>query len=379
MRIAFVVHEFGRSFGHSRYVWELATRFRSVHEVHVFAHHFHEHVPGIVAHRLPALTGSALSTILSFVPAATWATRRGFDIVHAQGLTTLHGNVITAHICLASWFAARRAEHVGDDWRQRLFARIVVPLEAALYRRTRGAQVIAISEATRADLAREYGRHEHVSVIHHGVDLVGFSPAVRAQHREAVRAELAIAPREVAALFVGDLRRGAAAAISALARAGSMRLLLVSRSDAAPFREHAAALGIDARVTFLPATDRIERMFAAADVFLFPTPYDAFGMVIAEAMAMGLPVVTTRRAGAAELIVDGVSGLLVDSPADIEGLATHLTHLARDGARRHALGEAARRAIEGHSWDDVARQTVAVYERALAHDEGRVPAVRSSS
>lgn len=367
MRIAFVVHEYGRTFGHSRYVWELATRYRRAHDVHVFAHRFHEaSASGLTFHRVPALRRGGLATILSFLPGAWWHLRRGeFDVVHAQGLTTTRCNVITAHICLAAWFEARRTETVGGGWRQGLFERLVTPMEAAFYRSTPDAWTIAISDATRADLARHYGRRTRVEVIHHGVDLVGFSPAVRDGERAAVRADIGLRAGEVAALFVGDLRRGAAAAIDAVARVPELQLLLVSRSDTTPFREHARRRGVQERVRFLPATPHIERMYAAADAFVFPTPYDAFGMVIAEAMAMGLPVVTTRRAGASELVDDGVTGLLVDDAGDVEGLARHLAALARDPERRRLIGEAARARMERHSWDEVARRTMAVYERTV--------------
>jgi glycosyltransferase involved in cell wall biosynthesis len=157
----------------------------------------------------------------------------------------------------------------------------------------------------------------------------------------------------------------AASAIDAIARVPGARLLLVSRSDAGPFRAHAAAAGVAARVSFLPPTDRIERMYAAADGFVFPTPYDAFGMVIAEAMAMGLPVVTTRRAGASELVEDGVSGVLVDGPGDVEAIAQRVAALVADRDFAGKVGRAARARVATQSWDDVARRTRDEYRRAL--------------
>lgn len=372
MRIAFVVHEYGRTFGHSRYVWELARRFRAAHDVHVFANRFEPgDATGLTLHHVPALRMNALSTIVSFIPAATWRTRRGFDIVHAQGLTTLHPDVVTAHICLAAWFDARRDESIGENWRQRLFERVTVPMEHAFYARVKhSSRVIAISQGTRRDLAQHYHVHDRVDVIPHGVDLVGFSPERRLALRPEVRAELGLAPDETWLLFVGDLRRGAAAAIDAVARVPGARLLLVSRSDAAPFETHAQAAGVVGRVRFLPATDRIERMYAAADAFIFPTPYDAFGMVIAEAMAMGLPVITTRRAGASELIHEGTSGLLVDAPGDLAGLAAHVARLVDQPAFAERMGAAARERVATHSWDDVARETLAVYARVLDERRG---------
>ncbi len=365
MRIALVVHEYGRTFGHSRYVVELAERFRAEHEVHVFANRVDAgDTAGLHLHHVPAVRQSALSTILTFAPVATAMVGSGFDVVHAQGLSTLRCNVVTAHLCLAAWFAARREEAIGDDWKQRVFEGVVTPLERSFYRATRDAWTIAISDATRNDLARHYGRSEQVEVIHHGVDLETFSPATRAAHRAEARRELGLADGQFAALYVGDLRRGAPTALETVARTPGARLVLVSRSDPAPYRAHADTLGLGTRAIFRPATDRIERAYAAADAFLFPTPYDAFGMVIVEAMACGLPVITTRRAGAAELVKDGESGFLVDTPQDVAGLARHLRSIVADETTRHRVGTVARQRMERQSWDDVARRTMGVYERA---------------
>jgi glycosyltransferase involved in cell wall biosynthesis len=373
MRIALVVHELTRTYGHSRYVTELAERFRDGHDVHVFANRA-DHVPdGVRLHRVPAVRVNALSTILTFAPAAALAVGSGFDVVHAQGVSTLRCNVVTAHICLASWFASRRDDPSAAGWRQRLFEQATVPLERRFYHMNRDAWTIAISRSLRNDLATEYGVRERVEVIPHGVDTAQFTPRNRADHRLPLRRALGVDDRTVLALFVGDLRRGARPALEAVARTPGLHLALVSRSDVAPFVALAQQLGIDDRTHFEPPTSNVERYYAAADLFVFPTPYDAFGMVIAEAMASGLPVVTTRRAGAADLITSGVDGLLVDGPDDVDALASHLATLAADASLRTAVGEAARRRVERQDWDDVAQRTLAVYERAVASRRQTLP------
>ena len=382
MRIAFVVHEYTRTYGHSRYVVELAERYAADHEVHVFANRVHADAatPRVRFHHVPAWRHDALTTIVTFVPFATARVRRGsFDVVHAQGVTTWSADVSTAHICAAAWFAAQRREGLAPGWKQEVFERVVAPLERRFYRGGSAPWTIAISDAVRRDLATAYGRSERVEVIHHGVDLATFSPANRARYRAPLRADLGLADDALAALFVGDLRRGGRRALEALARTRDARLVVVSRSDPAPYRAYAGELGIAGRVRFEPPTDAVERYYAAADAFLFPTPYDAFGMVISEAMAAGLPVVTTRCAGAAELITDGIDGLLVDAPEDVGRMAAHLDALAGDRALAARIGDAARARCERQGWDEVARRTLAVYRRAIAARTAsrREPAVAS--
>src|SRR5215213_3693999 len=170
LRIAFVVHDYNRVLGHSRYVAELAERFAAAHDVHVFANRFDGLPAGIVPHRVPAVRMSALATIFSFPLPASMMVGRGFDIVHAQGLTVFAPDIVTAHISNARWLEGRRLLE-GDrlSWRERLFAALVVPAERTCLRDDR-ATAIAISAALREDLASAYGRKAETVVIPHGVD-----------------------------------------------------------------------------------------------------------------------------------------------------------------------------------------------------------------
>jgi UDP-glucose:(heptosyl)LPS alpha-1,3-glucosyltransferase len=100
-------------------------------------------------------------------------------------------------------------------------------------------------------------------------------------------------------------------------------------------------------------------------VFVLPTPYDAFAMVVSEAMASGLPVIVSREAGASELIEHGVNGLLLND-ASVAELARQMASLERDRAGAARLGCAARKSVEGLTWDTVADQTMSVYRELLA-------------
>jgi UDP-glucose:(heptosyl)LPS alpha-1,3-glucosyltransferase len=370
LSIAFVVHDYNRVLGHSRYVAELAERFATRHDVHVFANRFDRLPPGITPHRVPAVRFSALATIFSFVLPASVMVGRRFDIVHAQGLTVLAPDVVTAHISNERWLEGRRLlEGEALPWRERLFAALVVPAE----RRAlcdRRATTIAISSALANDLAAR-GRAAATEVIPHGVDQGQFNPAVRTRYRRAVRAELDIGADVPLFLYVGDLRKGIEPAIRALASVPGAWLAGVSRTDPAPYRALAQACGVADRLRLLPATDRIERYYGAADAFVLPTPYDAFGMVITEAMACGLPVITTPLAGAAELLTDGVHGWLVASPNDVEPLARAMRTLASDAAARERMGRAAAELMRTHTWDSVAERTLAVYYAHLARRGSR--------
>src|SRR5262249_46792562 len=151
-----------------------------------------------------------------------------------------------------------------------------------------------------------------------------------------------------------------------LARVPKAKLLLVSRTPAESYMKIAGKLGVGDRVLFSPATSHIERFYAACDAFVFPTPYDAFGMVIAEPMASGLPVITSKEACAGALISNGVHGILLDNPGDPAELAGDMMQSAEDPEICRKFGEAARCVAERHGWDSVASATMEVYEAVLA-------------
>jgi len=367
MRIAFIVHDYHKTGGHSRYVAELADRFAREHEVHIFANRIDgDRDPRIKFHYVPALRFSALATILTFILPATLRSYKEFDIVHAQGLCGLHQNVVTAHMCQAAWSIAQ-SRHMGLlTGKQKIFKLLVEPLEKRIFQTKATNAVIAVSRRVKGDLGTYYGRVDNVTVIHHGVDLMTFHPDNRYRWRVLMRQELGLGNDKFVALYVGDLTKGAIPAIEALAHVDTMRLVCVSASDTTPYRLFAEKMGVLERVIFLPKTPTIERYYAAVDVFVLPSFYDTFGMVVSEAMATGLPVIVSGECGASELIEHEVSGVVIEQAWDAEILAGWLERLRVDVMFRDKMGQEARKKIEHFTWDDTAAETMRVYQKVLA-------------
>jgi glycosyltransferase involved in cell wall biosynthesis len=341
MKIAFVVHDFHRCGGHSRYVAELAERYSKEHEVHVFANTFWTKPDSrIIFHRVPAWRNNALALIFSFAFYASSRIDESFDIVHDQGLCCFRKNVITAHICNRAWAQSRHCAPLAE----RFFSAIVSRLEKWQYRHAR-ARVIAVSQRVGRDLFRCYRRKDEVSVIYHGVDAQAFQAGP--------------CDREVKTfLFVGDFRKGVFECIRALSKLPTGTLRCVGSTPPGPYAEYARKLGIADRVEFSGPTEEIASCYRCADALLLPTPYDAFGMVVLEAMASGLPVVVSREAGAAEIITHGDNGLILDHADELPQL---MCSLLTDRALSAKLRRRGRETALEHSWDEVARQTMAIY------------------
>jgi UDP-glucose:(heptosyl)LPS alpha-1,3-glucosyltransferase len=189
--------------------------------------------------------------------------------------------------------------------------------------------VVAISRLGKEEIERRYRTDpSRVTLIYNGVDLERFHPDNRDRHRRRTRAELGIAQEAWTVLFVGSgfERKGLGPLIEAFARGGdtARRLVVTGKGDVAPYQALAARLGVAERVVWTGPQEQVERLYAAADAVALPARYEPFGNVHLEALASGLPVLSSARAGGAEVVRPGVNGWVAAEPTTgpiVEGLA----------------------------------------------------------
>lgn len=223
--------------------------------------------------------------------------------------------------------------------------------EAAMFRHPALRAVICNSRMVQDDIARRFGvAADKLHVIHNGVDLEHFHPGLRDEHRSRVRAELGIAADAPLILFVGSgfERKGVPGLLRALAamqRTDAQLIVVGKDRDQKLAEKIAQTLGVDERVRFLGGLPDVRPYYGAADVFCLPTLYDPMPNAAMEALACGLPVVTSTTCGAAELIAPGRNGL-VCAARDIPALARALDELLAAPA---ALGGACREAVAAMS------------------------------
>jgi UDP-glucose:(heptosyl)LPS alpha-1,3-glucosyltransferase len=217
--------------------------------------------------------------------------------------------------------------------------------------------VVAVSEMTRQDLHRIHGlAAERVSVIHNGVDVERFRPPETGE-RDRLRRRDGWTDRVVLLFAAHNFAlKGLATVLRALARLKSPRLqlLVTGRGPIDAYAALAQRLGVSGQVTFAGFVPDVRAAFTVADAFVQPTFYDPCSLVLLEAAASGLPLLTSRFNGAAELFRDGESAWVVDDPADAgqtaSRLATFLDPSIR--ARMAAAAQAvARRATADAAFD----------------------------
>lgn len=236
-------------------------------------------------------------------------------------------------------------------------------------------EIVAISRYMEREILSSYDvSGDRIHLVHNGVDLEEFHPARREERREEARRRLGVPPDAICLLNMAHnyRRKGVWELMEWVRRLREQgmnaHLLVAGRGTGGRQRRKARALasryGITDAVHMPGAVHPATEAYAAADVFIFPTWHDAFGFVVLEAMASGLPVVTTPYAGAAEVVEEGVSGFVVH-PDDAATAVNRLLTLA-DPHRRAGMGRAARRVAEEHGEERNFREMEAVF-RAAAH------------
>jgi UDP-glucose:(heptosyl)LPS alpha-1,3-glucosyltransferase len=257
----------------------------------------------------------------------------------------------------AAWLERRAAlEPPWRAWLRRLQPkhRTLLRLEQALF--TGGAaRIIANSQMVKREiLARFGGAPERISVIPNGLIPPLVEPAARAE----VRGTLGLAEGDFVALFVGSdfPRKGLRFAIAALRHFPGAQLLVAGRGHAP------AAPG----VRLLGPRQDVPRLFAAADVFILPTIYDPFSNATLEALAAGLPVITTAANGCAEILTPGLHGEVIARPEDVPALAAALRAWAspekRAATRAARLARGAEFSLERNVRETLAVLTAPVHE-----------------
>jgi len=208
---------------------------------------------------------------------------------------------------------------------------------------SRRDRVVGVGRSVRQALINNEGLPPaRVDVVYNGIDLSAFATS---HDRVALRRELDLEPDDLAILQVArlDPLKDHATAIRTIERLMSHhpRVVLILAGEGpeeGAIREAAAARGVTERIRFLGLRHDVPRLLSAADVFLLTSVSEGIPLVLIEAMAAGLPVVSTDVGGVGEVVEEGRTGLLAPS-GDDQTLAERIAVLASDPALRAVLGQ----------------------------------------
>jgi len=377
MRIAFVTQKVVRHDGQGRLnlvvIEHLLDR---GHAVRVVASELAPELlarPGLAWSRIPE---SRLPTQLLKDQAFAWRAtravarlRRDVDLVVVNGFVAWpRSDINVVNFVHASWLHStahpRRQAWDARGLYQTAYTLLNVVLERWTFRRT--GVLVAVSRTVRDELVAIGIDPARIRIIDNGVDPAEFMPGPPPPE---FRGGLGAGP---VALFVGDARtnrKNLDGVIAALAEVPGVTLLVAGGADGGPFPALAKRLGLEDRVRFIGHRRDIAEVMRGADIFVFPSRYEPFGLVLLEAAATALPIITTRVAGASWLLED--AGIILDDPEDVPQLARALARLARDATLRAAMGRNGRAVAERRSWAATAQSYASLIEETAARGRDR--------
>ncbi|MDP6979323.1 MAG: glycosyltransferase family 4 protein [Myxococcota bacterium] len=352
MRVALVIERFENAAGGGEQVaWNVARELvRAGDDVHVLCREGAD-APGVRVHRLGAPRFWQPVRVTTFAHrVGRELTREHYDVVHAfskaYGPDVFHVGGGSHADFMEKTYGAR-----GARWR-RLSPRhrTLLSLERKMFE-TPDLIGQCVSHQVRREIAARYGIDEsRLPVIPCGVDTARFAPENQGDARDEVRCEFGLGD-ETVWLFVGSgwRRKGLDIALDALAKCADSRALLwvAGKDDPASWRALAKRRGIEDRVRFLAERKDVERLYAACDGLLFPSRYDAFGLVCLEAAAAERAVVVSADAGASELFED--CGRVIQRAGDPTEYARAMNDLSNPQTRSDLASRARSMAAE-HDW-----------------------------
>jgi len=372
MHIALALHRIRKNDGHGRVNYEVVRgALRHGHKVTLLAA---EVAPELLEH--PNVTWlrhpwpkrySTLVANMVFALAATRTLRKrrnAFDIIKLNGFTSFYPADVNAvhfihnqRLPSQSYLANERNIPFYHAVYRKLYNHLSARLERDAFQKSK--VLVAVSKQVQEDLWKYLKiPPQKIRKITNGVDIAEFYPG------EESRSQLGLPEDIPIGLFAGDIRtyrKNLDTVLAALAQVPQLHLAVAGDTHNSPFPALAEKLGVAERVHFLGFRRDIPKLMRAADLFVFPSRYEACSLALLEAMASGLPIVTAQTAGGCELITPE-SGVVLPDPNDVSALAETLCSLLAEPERLKAMGRAGRAIAERHSWEIMADQYVALFE-----------------
>ena len=366
IRQKFVLYGGAEQFADS-FIHQLA---ESGHEVHIFANSWAPSHHGNIHHHFVAtLHFNAFVRTLSFAWSVAQKIReQHFDIIQSHEKTWKQAVYRAGDGCHIKWLS-QRSKNFSPLQNLLLylnpFHQLIIKLEKNIFESGKCKKIIAISQMVKNDILENYKcPPENIAVVYNGVDLKRFHPDNKNTYRKLIRKKLGIPEGSNLILFVGSgfERKGLQFLLQSTAylKDKNWRLLLMGKGKFEKYMRFAPA---DKRTQIIAkeSDPEIEKYYAAADIFILPSIYEPFGNANLEALATGLPVITTEYCGAADIINDKKNGLVVKDPFNPEEIAAKIRYLFTPSTREK-IGENARELAEQFPLERNSREMMEIYE-----------------
>jgi glycosyltransferase involved in cell wall biosynthesis len=376
LRIAVLSPFIDRKHGTERAVAELIERLaaRYKHEIYLYSHRVEdmqvstlpiaptEQRAGVFFRRVPSLGGPLLFDFSFWIVMNQacrlwdrWRHGIRFDAVFSPGINALDADFVQVHVVfqrLAELQRQRKENGLRAVHRSFYYA-LLCFMEGRVYRKP-GLRLAVVSPHTAKQMAEYFGRTD-LQITPYGVDLSHFSRAARLALREEARNKLRYSREDMVVLLIGnDLRnKGLPVLLETLDRLRELpwKLCVVGSDATAEFKDTIEKMNFEKRVHFCPQTSNILAFYAAADIYAAPSLEDSFNLPVLEAMACGVPVIVSAKAGVSEFLMEGDDAMLLVEPTDVDLLQRILSRLLQDKELRGKLATNGAKTAETFTWD----------------------------
>ena len=295
---------------------------------------------------------------------AAWlrSNRKAFDITVCNGFNTwAPADINIVHFVHSAWRESpvhtSRVNRGPYAWYQWLYSTLNAHFEQQAFKRSE--IIVAVSEKVREELTAIGVAPSKTQVIHNGVNIAEYKPG------STKRSVVGLPESVPLGLFVGDIRtprKNLETVLAALQRTPQLHLAVVGSTDRSPYPSMASEMNLEDRVHFLGFRKDVPDLMRAADFFTFPSRYEACSLVLLEAMASGLPIITAQTAGGAELITRDL-GIVLDDPNDVSTLSDAMDALVSNPDLHASMARNARRTAERLSWNAMAEKYLDLFQQ----------------
>jgi len=364
-RIGVVIQEYGQIGGSESFAFNLTERLANFNdfEIHVFANEWEKSNSSIIFHKVPIISFPRWLKPISFAYFASKAAQKNnCQIIHSHD-RIFNMDILSFHgIPHITWVKKIKKKYLS------LFDRATVWIEKKSFINNDSILILPVSNQVKEELLDVYNISEKcIEVCHPGIEIKKFSCSDTRVYREKIRKQYNLSLNDDILLFVGmnfevkrlDLVLKAMANLSSNI-ISSLKLLVVGKGNVKYYLKMAKDLGISENVIFTGVISNINEYYFASDIFILPSQFDTFGLVVLEAMASGLPVIISQMVGAKDIIQSEINGIILpDNPTPIN-IADVLKSLMNHNYRK-SLSQKAKKTAQKYSWDNYVNKMITIY------------------
>jgi UDP-glucose:(heptosyl)LPS alpha-1,3-glucosyltransferase len=379
MKVALLHKKYYFYGGTERYIINLAAGLLDAgHEVTIFANKwgrpFDERIN---FRRIPIIKGGKLLKMASFaVMAQIMLRKESFGIIQGFGKTIKQDVFRTGGGCHKAWqkesLLSIRSKFLRKlKYIKRLFSInqwLAILIEKQTFKKGNYKKIITPSKKVKEQIMEYYNvPGEDIEVIHNGVDLKKFNPDNIVENRAQKKKEYNIKDDETLLVFAATNfeLKGLEFLIRAVGhlRDRKIKLMVIGGGNYKHYSHLAKTFNVDDKVVFTGIAKDINEYYKAGDIFIYPTFYDPFANTCLEAMSCGLPVITSRINGVAEILSDGESGLLIKDPSDSREIADKIKLLLDDDALRQNIIKNGLELVQKYTIENNTKRIIEIYQQ----------------